>query len=90
MCEIVITRGQHRLYSCCIPVKYESKEVGKGSLMRVTVAYPKRRMEETVRVLTVWTFYVVQQLRGGQKPDGADCAWRARTSTDLAGENVAE
>ena len=54
-------------------VIYESKEVEKGSLMRVTAAYPKGRVEETVRVLTVWTFDVVQQLRGGQNPDSADC-----------------
>ena len=66
------------------------KEVGKGSLMRVTVACPTGRVKETVRVLTVWTFDVVQQLRGGQNPDGAECARCSRTNTDLAGENVAE
>ena len=42
--------------------------------MRVTAVYPKGRVEETARVLTVWTFDVVQQLRVGQNPDGADCA----------------
>ena len=46
--------------------------------------------EETVRVLTVWTFDVVQQLPGGQSPDSADCARCSRTNTDLVGENVAK
>ena len=58
--------------------------------MRVTVACPKGQVKETVRVLMVWTFNVVQQLRGGQNPDGVDCTWCSRTNTDLAGENVAE
>ena len=43
-----------------------------------------------MRVLTVWTFDVVQQLRGGQNPDGADCARCLKMNTDLAGENVVE
>ena len=55
VCRIVIARGQHR---CSIVVIYESKEVEKGSLMTVTIAYPQGRVEETVRVLTVWTFDV--------------------------------
>ena len=90
MYGIVAARGQHHLYRCCIVVIYESKEVGKDSLMRVTVACPKGRVKETVRVLTVWTFNVVQQLHGGQNPDGADCAQCSRMNTDLAEENVAE
>ena len=52
MSGIMVARGQHHLYRCCIVVIYESKEVGKGSLMRVTVAYPKKKkkrwVEETV------------------------------------------
>ena len=69
----------------------ESKEVEKGSLMRVTVPFKRtKRVKETVRVLTVWTFDVVQQLRGGQNPDSADCAWCLRMNTALAWENVAE
>ena len=37
------------MYTCCIVIIYESKEVEKGSLMRATVAYPKGWVEETVR-----------------------------------------
>ena len=33
MYGIVVARGQHRLYRCCIVVIYESKDFGKGSLM---------------------------------------------------------
>ena len=73
------------MHTCGIVVMYESKEVEKRSLMIVTVACPKGRVEETVRVLTMWTFDVVQQLRGGQNPDGAGCALGSRTNTDLAG-----
>ena len=58
--------------------------------MKVAVACPKGWVKDTVRVLTVLTFDVVQQLRGGQTPNGADCARCLRTNTDLAGETVAE
>ena len=49
MCGIVhvVARGQRHLYGCSIAVTYESKEVEEGSLMRVTVAYPRGRVDET-------------------------------------------
>ena len=78
------------MHTCGIAVIYESKEVEKGSLVGATVAYRKGQVEETVRVLPVWTFNVVQQLHGGQNPDNAGSAWCSRTNTDLAGENVAQ
>ena len=43
-----------------------------------------------LRVLTVWTSDVVQQLPGVQNPDGADCTRCFKTNTDLAGETIAE
>ena len=90
MCGIVVARGQHCVYTSSIVVIYESKEVEKGSLVRVAVACPKGWVAKTVRVLTVWTFDVVQQTACGQNSDNADCAWCLRTNIDLAGKNVAE
>ena len=78
----MVTREQHCLYTCSIVVMMRARTLhGVGSLMRVTVDYPKGLVEETVRVFTVQTFDIAQQLVGGQNPDGADCDRCSRTNT---------